>query len=142
MIYKLSIAGFALAVVAALVPPGLVPARNIQPPFEILVGMNELGDYAPQLKFGNNGDVDKDVVEDIWDGGETWVAPTTARLHLIASTVVTDTSAGAGARTVQIYGLDSAGALQNETVTMNGTTNVTTTNSYIMIHRKIGRAHV
>lgn len=139
MIYKLSIAGVALAFIAALAPAGLVPARSIQPPFEVLVGMNELGDYAPQHKFGKNTDIDTAASEDIWDGGAVWVAPTEARLHLIASSVVSDTSAGTGARTVQIYGLDSAGALQNETVTMNGTTNVTTTNSYIMVHRMVVR---
>ncbi len=70
------------------------------------------------------------------DGAVNWVAPTTVRTHQVKSTSTNDTSAGTGARTVRIFGLDSAFALQQEDVTLNGTTNVGTANTYTMIYRK------
>lgn len=91
--------------------------------------------HASVNKFGRNTDVDT-AEEDVWDGGGTWVAPTAARLHDIASTSASDASAGVGARTIEVYGLTSwTTAEVSETITMNGTTNVPTVNSYVIIHR-------
>ena len=92
-------------------------------------------------KFGKGPDCDSAITTDIWDGASgvapTWVAPTEARVHAVVSTDVGDTAAGAGARTVRIFGLtdwtDSGYA--SETVTLNGTTPVNTQNSYVIIHR-------
>lgn len=89
-------------------------------------------------KFGRNTDVDTSE-EDIWDGGGTWAPPTTARTHQLVSTSTADASGGTGARTVEIFGLDAGFVLQNEIVTMNGTTNVATASAYTMIHRMIVR---
>lgn len=95
--------------------------------FSALVGVN---------KFGRNANIDTAADEDIWDGGGTWVAPTAARTHDIASTSANDTSAGTGARTVRIYGLQTwATAESTEDVTLNGTSNVATANSYVIIYR-------
>lgn len=88
-------------------------------------------------KFGRNVDVDTAAAEDVWDGGGLWAAPTAARTHDIASTSANDASGGTGARTVKIYGLDASYALQEETVTMNGVSNVETANTYTMIHRMV-----
>jgi hypothetical protein len=46
-----------------------------------------------------------------------------------------DTSAGTGARTVEIEGLDSSWNVLTETVTMNGTTPVVTTGSFLRVYR-------
>lgn len=86
-------------------------------------------------KFGRNPDVDTGAFEDVWSGGSTWVQPTAARKHAIASTNAADAAAGTGAQTVKIFGLDANYLEQSETVTMNGSTAVNTVNSYIMIHR-------
>lgn len=87
-------------------------------------------------KFGENADIDTAAVEDIWTGGGTWVAPTQARLHDIVSTDAADTSAGAGAKTVRVYGLTGWSTAEvSEDITMNGVTNVPTVNSYVIIHR-------
>lgn len=87
-------------------------------------------------KFGENQDVDTSV-EDIWTGGGTWVAPTAARTHQIASTDANDTAAGTGARTIRVYGLPTWDTAEvAEDITMNGTTNVPTVNDYVIIHRK------
>lgn len=87
------------------------------------------------LKFGRNVDVDTGGIEDIWDTGGSWVGPTTAQLHNIRSTSASDAAAGAGARTLQVFGLDPDYEPLNETITLNGTTNVQTTGCYIRIFR-------
>lgn len=87
-------------------------------------------------KFGENTDIDTAAAEDIWTGGGTWVAPTAARTHDIVSTDAADTSAGAGAKTIRVYGLTGWSTAEvSEDITMNGTTNVPTVNSYVIIHR-------
>lgn len=93
-------------------------------------------------KFGRNTDIDIAASEDIWDGGGTWVAPTVARVHNIASTSANDDGdpAGSGAQTVEIFGLDASFLLQSETIILNGLTDVPTVNSYTMIHRMIVRS--
>jgi len=100
-------------------------------------------------KFGENTDIDADVRADIWDGGKTvgalpagtsliWLAPTAAAKHNIVSTSGSDDGnpVDVGARTLRIYGLpDWDTAEVNEDVTMNGTTDVLTSNLYVIIHR-------
>ena len=92
-------------------------------------------------KFGRCTDVDSGVDTDIADmtsgTSATWVAPTAARVHAIVSTSTSDTNtAGAGARTVQVYGLTSWTAVEtSEVIELDGTTPVNTTNSYVIIHR-------
>jgi len=75
--------------------------------------------------------------EDIWDGGGDWVQPTAARIHDIVSTSANDdgSPAGTGANTLRILGLDGSYNEISEDITLNGVTNVPTTNSYIMIHQ-------
>lgn len=90
-------------------------------------------------KFGRNPDADQNEVVDIWDGDAEWVAPTAARTHTIVSSNTADTSAGTGARTVQVYGLDQDYALANEVVTLGGTVGTVTSGSYNIIHRMIVR---
>ena len=90
-------------------------------------------------KFGRNSNIDTGTVpEDIWSRGGVWVAPTTARIHDIASTDVNDSASGTGVRTVNIQGLDANWELQSETVIMNGTSNVATANTYNRIFRMYG----
>ena len=90
--------------------------------------------------FGRNSDIDiADGFEDIWDLGGTWNEPSASQVYTFTSTSALDTSAGVGARTMEIFGLDSVGALQNETLTLNGTTDITAANSYSMIHQMIVR---
>lgn len=98
--------------------------------------------YRADHKFGRNIDVDSGIIADIWDGGYSgdesliWVAPTQARLHNITSTSAGDTSAGTGTRTLRLYGLvDWISGEISEVITMNGTSNVSTLNAYVMINR-------
>lgn len=91
-------------------------------------------------KFGRNTDIDTAAEEDVWDGGGTWNEPSTTQVYTVTSTSADDAAAGTGARTVQIYGLDSTGLEANETITMTGLTPVTLTASLQMVHRMVVRS--
>lgn len=102
--------------------------------FVLEVAKGNIPKHGVITKFGYNTDVDTGASEDVWNQGGLYVAPTTARVHDIASTSVSDTSAGTGARTVLIYGINGSYNRVTETVTMNGGSNVATANSYLHIH--------
>ncbi len=90
------------------------------------------------FKFGNNVEVDTGTApEDVWGGGGDYTGqPTSGAETLdVYSDDTADTSAGTGARTVQIWGLDTDGYEQTETVTMDGTTHVVTSGTYTRCNR-------
>lgn len=101
------------------------------------VSRGKVANMSTVVKFGRNPDVDAGT-EDVWQGGGTYVSPTDARIHAVASTSDED---GAGTNTginqVLIYGLDTNYALSNETLSITGTTPVNTVNSYREIYRMI-----
>lgn len=110
----------------------IIPASD----FSLEIARNRIPGVYSINKFGLNVDIDAASEEDVWDGGGTWTAPTQARTHDITSTDTNDTSAGTGARTIRIHGLkDWDTAEVSEDITMNGTSNVETVNSYVIIHR-------
>jgi len=63
--------------------------------------------------------------------------PSSSAIMAIASTSANDTAAGTGARTVLISYLDTNFHSQTETITLNGTTKVATTNSMYRINTLI-----
>ena len=92
--------------------------------------------------FGDSDNVDN-ADTDIHEGANTtddlkiWVAPTQARVHQIVSTSTSDDGApvGVGTRTIRVHGLTSwTSDPVTEDIIMNGTTNVATSNSYVMIN--------
>lgn len=103
--------------------------------FSLEVAKGNVSKHSLITKFGHNPTVNTGTTpEDIWNYGGAYVAPTTARVHAIVSDSANDTSAGTGARTVLIIGINDSYARTTETVTMNGTTPVNTVNSYLHIH--------
>lgn len=95
-------------------------------------------------KFGQAPSGVQTTATDIWvraDATPTqqiYVAPTEARLHNIASTSTDDDGdpVGDGARTVRVWGLKTWSSVEtSEDVTMDGTSNVATANSYVFINR-------
>ncbi len=106
--------------------------------FDVATG--DVRGHSAVNKFGRNDEIDTaDGIEDIWDGGGTWPEPTASQVYTFTSTSALDASDGIGARTMEIFGLDSAGALQNETISLTGTVAITAINSYSMIDRMIVR---
>lgn len=102
--------------------------------FYLEVSKGNIAKHSRVNKMGHNPDVDTTTdPEDMWDVGGLWVPPTTARIHNIASSSANDASAGTGARTITIQGLDGSYNFATETVTLNGISNVATVNSYTII---------
>lgn len=85
-------------------------------------------------KFGHNEDVDTGAQEDLWNVNGLYVPPTQARIHNIVSTDAADNSADTGARSILVYGVNSAYNRVTEVVTLNGLANVPTVNEYLHIH--------
>lgn len=93
--------------------------------------------YSIVNKFGTNADIDTGTVpEDIWEGGGVYTGFPDSTLETVEvlSSSVNDASAGTGARTIRITGLDANYAVQQETITLNGTTPVASANTYRRVH--------
>ena len=107
--------------------------RPTDPNSEIVLGVRQ--GQSAFLKFGYNDDVDTASEEVIASFGGTFTPLTTASTLILVSSSTADTSAGTGARTIFIEGLNSTREYQFEFLTMNGTSNVTTVNSYLGVNR-------
>lgn len=109
--------------------------------FDKLIYRARIQDFSPYVllisKFGLNTDLDSGVKEDIWSAGGTKTDTTSADVLEVLSSNAADTAAGTGARTVLIYGYDSNYDFITEAVTLNGTSAVETTQSFIDIYRCI-----
>lgn len=102
-------------------------------PWELQVSRGQISYHQAYTVFGYNPDVDQ-TEESVWPDGSTVPHPTTASQLTIASTNANDTAAGTGARTVFIEGLNGDYVTVSETVILNGTSGVTTTNSYLYVN--------
>lgn len=102
-------------------------------PFGLQVARNQIQGHSGIIIFGYNPDVDTSE-ESIWPDGGTIPHPTVASVLKVSSSDATDTSAGTGARTVLISGLDGDYNTVTETVILNGQTAVNTTNSFLYVN--------
>ena len=105
-------------------------------PFELQVAEGQIPWHKHIYKFGQNAVVGNSV-ETIWQQGGLYSYPPSATTMTVSSSDTNDTSAGTGARTVQISGLDGDYNEISETITMNGQTAVTTTNSFLRVNRAL-----
>lgn len=105
-------------------------------PFELQVARGQITGHEVINVFGYNPDVDTSE-ESVWPDGGTVPHPTVASALSIVSTSTDDDGSpvGTGARTVYIEGLDGSYNVVSETVTLNGTTDVTTANTYLYINQ-------
>ena len=85
-------------------------------------------------KFGYNPDVNGDE-ETVWAQGGNFPYPTSAVTMFVSSTSVNDTNGGTGANSILIQGLDENYDEIEETVLLNGQTQVATQNSYLRVYR-------
>jgi hypothetical protein len=108
-------------------------------PFELQVARGQITGHNSLFKFGNNSTVG-DSLETIWAEGGLYSYLTAATVLKVSSSSTDDTSAGTGARTVQLYGLDGDYNEINELVTLNGQTAVNTTQSFLRINRMVVRS--
>lgn len=105
-------------------------------PFDLQVARGQIAYHTPLFKFGFNPDID-DSLETVWAEGGLYSYLSTATVLKVSSSSANDTSAGTGARTVELFGLDGDYNEISETVTLNGQTAVNTTQSFLRIYRMI-----
>lgn len=108
-------------------------------PFELQLAREQISFHKTLFKFGFNVDVD-DALETVWAQGGLYSYLSTATVLKISSSDTNDTSAGTGARTVTLYGLDANYDEISETITLNGQTAVNSTLSYLRINRMVVRS--
>ena len=103
-------------------------------PFELQVSRGQIQGHTAFCQFGINGAVGTSL-ETVWVGGGTYSFPTSATTTTISSSSADDTSAGTGARTVFVEGVDATYALVSETASLNGQTGVNLTSQYLRVNR-------
>lgn len=104
---------------------------------ELAIASGLFTGYSIVNKFGTNGDIDTaSVPEDIWEGGGVYAGFPDSAVEAVEvlSSSADDASAGTGARTIRITGLDSNYDVASETITLNGTSPVDSVNTYRRVH--------
>ena len=86
-------------------------------------------------KWGYNSGIDSGSTEMVVSEGGNRTFLTTASTLSLVSTDTNDADGGTGAHGVVLYGLDSDRKSQVEVVLLNGTTSVTTSNTWLGINR-------
>lgn len=85
--------------------------------------------FEPVVVYSTNTDVDVSATaEHIWATGGAYTYRTAAAVIAFASSDAADTT-----QTATVTGLNASWELVSETITLNGTTTVNTTNSYIRV---------
>jgi hypothetical protein len=100
------------------------------------VAMGNVYGSSTWNKFGYNADINGSA-EIVASFGGTFNIMTSADTLNVVSTANSDNSGGQAARTIVLVGIDANGDYQEETVTMNGQTPVTTVNSWLGINRAL-----
>lgn len=103
-------------------------------PFNFQVARNQIPYHKAIFKFGFNPDING-AEETVWDAGGIYAYPAAAIQMKVSSSSTNDTSAGTGARTVVVSGLDQNWNEASETVSLNGQTEVLTTTTFIRVNR-------
>lgn len=105
--------------------------------FGVEVSRGNVEGYSWFIVDGTNQNIGT-TEESLWEEGGIYVAPFSASTMTVSSDDANDTSAGTGLRTVLIEGLDTNYEVISETITLNGTSGVTTSNSYLRVRRMTG----
>src|SRR6056300_1531819 len=104
-------------------------------PFYLAVQQGKVPGYTMVNKFGYNPSIGSLAFETIWETGDNYPWQSTAVTVDVVSDDTNDDVAGTGARTLKIQGLDGSYNLAEETVDMDGTTTVTTTQTFLRVFR-------
>jgi hypothetical protein len=101
--------------------------------FTLQVARGQIQGHRNVTVFGFNPDVDQTQVS-VWPLPSLITFPSAALQMTVSSSSASDTSAGTGARTIVVQGLDANYNEISETVTMNGQTAVTMTNALLRVN--------
>jgi hypothetical protein len=110
-----------------------VTRQGAYEPFELQVARGQIQGHRNVTVFGFNPDVDTAQVS-VWPLPSLITFPASPIQMTVSSTSANDTSAGTGARTIVVQGLDANYNEVSETVTMNGQTAVTMTASLVRVN--------
>ena len=102
-------------------------------PFYDAIAQKQYSNIAAWSKIGFNPDI-KNAEEDLLPQGGVYTFPASATKMDLVSTDADDADGDTGARTVTIYGLLADYSEASETLTLTGTTLVTTANAYLRIN--------
>lgn len=105
--------------------------------FLLEVAQGNIAGHSLVIIRGHNPDIDTASEEDVWEAGGDLSYLSSAETMEIASTDNDDLNGDTGANTVLISGCDGTGAAISESVEMNGTTDVTTVNSYLRVNSMV-----
>lgn len=94
-----------------------------------------INEIRPIDKFGYNGAVGTGAQEDVWAAGGTKSYLTSAETMDVVSSDAADDLGSTGAEKITIEGLDSNWNEVSETITMDGVTPVTGTQTFIRVNR-------
>jgi hypothetical protein len=107
-----------------------VPRTMSEADTKAAIALGLLPNFFSVHKFGRNPDIDSGTTpETIWEAGGLYPWQASGYTAEVLSSDANDTAAGTGARTVTLIGLDEDFNPLEETVTLNGTTAVDTTNT-------------
>lgn len=109
-------------------------AMTVQEPYELQVAKGQVVGASSVNKFGTNLDVGT-TEETIWTNGGDITWPAAAFTAYIVSSDAADASAGTGARTVTVSGLDADYKVKTASVTLNGTSAVAISGTWLRINR-------
>lgn len=107
-------------------------------PFNDLVALGLIPGVKSIHKYGRNPDIDViSGFEAIWNGGGEYTGfnAVAAEIVTVVSSDAADDSAGTGARTIKLFGLDTNGFEQTEIVTLDGATPVDSVKEYLRLDR-------
>lgn len=104
--------------------------------YEYEVARGNVTNTTTWNKWGYNSDIDIGT-ETVWSVGGTFTPMSTAgTLNVVSSSTADDGDpAGTGANSIILYGVDANYDAQTEVVTLDGTTTVTTSNSWLGVNR-------
>jgi hypothetical protein len=110
--------------------------------FDLEVSRGLFSDIKHIRKFGKSAIINAGQSGDVCNTSGTYAGfpDTTGETVTLVSTSNNDTSAGTGARTIEIFGLDENGLEVSESITLNGQTEVTSINIYTRLNRGIIRS--
>ena len=106
--------------------------------FKVGVALGKYPGWRRFRKFGMNDVVVNNDTQEMWPIGTPRVLPTAAAVASVTSSSANDTAAGSGMRTMMVQGLDADYNEVEEEITLNGTSAVTTTQTFLRINRMYG----
>ena len=111
-------------------PPHSVTVQGAYEPFDLQVGRTQIMGHQSVFLFGYSLGIPNTGYIPAWENISAYTYPSTPVAMTIVSTSTSDTAV-----TVKIIGLDGNYNVISETVTLNGTTGVVTSNLYFRVNQ-------